>query len=290
VLDGLDTIQAWDEVIALDPRLGRGLADQQLDRALEAFGDFADLKSPTRTGHSRGVAELASAAGTSLGIAADDVHTLRRAALLHDIGVIGVPSSVWNDPRHWSLTQRERARMHPYLTERMLTRVPGLAEVSRCAAQHHERLDGSGYPHGTTGDQLPVTSRLLATADVYHALREPRPHRAALSADAAATVLRDEAREGRLDGEAVNAVLAAAGHRVRRRAQLPAGLTPREAEVLVELARGRSNPDIAAALSISRKTVSSHLEHVYAKAGVRTRAEAALFAMRSGLVGPLPEG
>ena len=289
VLAGLDTIQAWEEVIALDPRLGHGLSDDQLDGALEAFADFADLKSPTRAGHSRGVAALAADAGARLGLGSDDVRTLRRAALVHDIGVIGVPSSVWDDPHHWSLAQRERARMHPYLTERMLARVPGLAEISRCAAQHHERLDGSGYPHGSSGDALPLASRVLAAADVYHALREPRPHRTAVPADATVTVLRDEARQGRLDGEAVNAVLAAAGHRVRRRAQLPAGLTPREVEVLVELARGRSNPEIASALSISRKTVSTHLEHVYAKAGVSTRAEAALFAMRSGLVGPLPD-
>ena len=174
VLAGLDTIQAWDEVIALDPRLGHGLSDDELDRALEAFADFADLKSPTRAGHSRGVAALAADAGARLGLGSQDVRTLRRSALVHDIGVIGVPSSVWDDPHHWSMAQRERARMHPYLTERMLARVPGLAEISRCASQHHERLDGSGYPHGSTGDALPPASRVLAAADVYHALREPR--------------------------------------------------------------------------------------------------------------------
>jgi DNA-binding CsgD family transcriptional regulator len=96
--------------------------------------------------------------------------------------------------------------------------------------------------------------------------------------------MRNEVRAGRLDGDAVQAVLEAGGHRVRRRAGLPSGLTAREAEVLVLTGRGRSNPEIAAELHVSRKTVSSHLEHIYAKLGVKTRTEAALFAMRHGLL------
>lgn len=97
-------------------------------------------------------------------------------------------------------------------------------------------------------------------------------------------MLRDEVAAGRLDGDAVGAVLKAAGHRVRRRAGLPGGLTPREVDVVVQLARGRSNPEIAELLGVSRRTVTSHLEHVYTKLGVSGRTEAALFAMRHGLV------
>lgn len=288
ILAGLDDILAWDEVIALDPSLGLALTDDQLDKALEAFADFADLKSPFRIGHSRGVAALAVDAAVSLGFAGGELTVLRRAALVQDIGMIGVPSLVWNAPQRWSLSQLERARTHPYLTERMLARTPALAQVGHCASMHHERLDGSGYPHGLRGNAIPMSARILAAADVYHALRESRPHREALSADEAAGVMREEARAGRLNGEVVNAVLGAAGHRVRRRAELPSGLTPREAAVVVCLARGSSNPQIAAALCVSRKTVSSHLEHIYAKLGVSTRTEAALFAMQHGLVGDLP--
>ncbi|HKN51482.1 MAG TPA: HD domain-containing phosphohydrolase, partial [Amycolatopsis sp.] len=163
----------------------------------------------------------------------------------------------------------------------MLARVPALAAVAKCAAQHHERLDGTGYPHGLTADALPMTSRLLAAADVYHALGEPRPYRSPVPA--ATEVLAAEVRAGRLDGEAVDAVLGAAGQPVRRPAANRTGLTARETEVLVYLARGLSNPQIAAALTVSRKTVSSHLEHIYAKLGVSTRTQAALFAMKHGL-------
>jgi HD-GYP domain-containing protein (c-di-GMP phosphodiesterase class II) len=291
VLAGLDEVEAWDEVIALEPSLGEPLSDERLDRALEALADFADLKSPHRLGHSRGVASLAGGAAAALGLGAADAELARRAGLVHDLGMIGVPSGVWDETRRWSLAQRERARTHPYLTERMLARPPALAAIGHCASLHHERLDGSGYPRGLRGEAIPVPARLLAAADVYHALREPRPHRDALAGDDAVRVVRDEVRAGRLDGEAVNAVLAAAGHRVRRRAGLPGGLTRREAEVLVLLARGLTNPEIAGELTVARKTVSSHLERIYAKLAVTTRTEAALFAMRHGLVpAPVPTG
>ena len=289
ILDGLGGISAWEEVISLDPGLGTGLSEEHLDRALAAFADFSDLKCPLRLGHSRGAAELAALAGARLGLPDADLVMLRRAALIKDIGMIGVPSGVWDEPGEWSLAQRERARTHPYLTERMLARVPLLADVGRCAALHHERLDGSGYPHGLRADAISLPVRILGAADVYQALRQPRPHRPALDAPGAEQVMREEVRAGRLDGESVHAVLEAGGHRVRRRAALPSGLTPREVEVLVRLGQGRSNPEIAAELHVSRKTVSSHLEHIYAKLGVNTRTGAALFAMRHGLAGTVGE-
>ena len=289
ILNGLTAISAWDDVIALDPQLGSVLTDDQLDQALTAFADFADLKSPLRLGHSRGVAELATRAGTTLRLPADHLVMLRRAALVHDIGMIGIPSGVWDEPREWSISQRERARTHPYLAERMLARTPALAQVGHCASLHHERLDGSGYPRGLRGNAISLPARILAAADVYNALRQPRPHRPALENSDAEQAMRNEVRAGRLDGDAVQAVLQAAGHRSRRRPGLPSGLTAREAEVLVRLGQGQSNLEIAAELHVSRKTVSSHLEHIYTKLGVRTRTEAALFAMRHGLIGAAGE-
>jgi HD-GYP domain-containing protein (c-di-GMP phosphodiesterase class II) len=286
ILRDLDDVVAWDEVIALDPALGRVLSDSELEIALEALADFADLKSPWRLGHSRGVAQLAGSAGGKLGLADHDVTLLRRSALVHDLGVIGVSSTVWDETRPWSPAQRERARTHPYLTERMLARSGALAALGKCASMHHERLDGSGYPHGLAGDAIPLTARVLAAADVLHALGEPRPHRAPYPPDVAEQMLRAEVLAGRLDGVAVNAVLEGAGRRVRRRVELPGGLTPREAEVLVLLGRGLSNAEIARQLTLSGKTVSAHLEHIYRKLDVSTRTQAAMFAMRYGLLDP----
>jgi len=213
------------------------------------------------------------------------VTAVRRAALVQDLGRLGVPNSIWDKAGALSEAQLERVRLHPYLTERILAAAPGLAPLGALAAQHHERLDGSGYPKALRAEVLGTPARILAAADVYQALVEPRPHRPARSVEDAASELRLMASGGGLDGEAVNAVLAAAGHRVRIRPALPAGLTPREAEVLQHLARGRSNKEIAAALYITPKTVANHVEHIYAKIEVSSRAGASLFAMHHGLLG-----
>ncbi len=156
LLDGIGELSAWEEVIALDPSLGAPMDPALFDEALATFGDFADLKDPTRTGHSRSVASLAGGAALLLGLPTAEVENLRRAGWVHDVGVIGVSSTVWTEPGPWSLAQRERARAHPYLTERMLARSPALRRIGQCAALHHERLDGSGYPKGLTASSLPV--------------------------------------------------------------------------------------------------------------------------------------
>jgi DNA-binding CsgD family transcriptional regulator len=174
--------------------------------------------------------------------------------------------------------------MHVYLTERTLSFSPALRPLGEVAAMHHERLDGSGYSKGLTGDAIGPTARLLAAADCYHALREPRPHRPARDADQAAAAITDEVRAGRLDSHAVDMVLRAAGHAPKRRRTWPAGLTTREVEVLRLLARGFSHREIADQLVISRRTAGHHVEHIYAKIGVSNRARASLFAIKHGLV------
>ena len=283
ILLGADE-SSWDEVIRADPALGERLDDNELDEALAVLGDYTDLKSPWFAGHSRGVAELAGGAAEALGLPAEVVRTIRRAGFVHYLGVMGVSNAVWDHPGTLGPTDRERVRSHPYLAQRTLARVPSLVPISQLAGMHHERLDGSGYPAGLKGETIPLPARVLAAADLYHTRREHRPHRPALSSSDAAAALRDEVAAGRLDGKSVDAVLRAAGHRVRSRPQGPAGLTPREVEVLVQLARGARNREIADALGISSKTVSAHLERIYVKAGVTTRAAATIFAMRHGLL------
>jgi HD-GYP domain-containing protein (c-di-GMP phosphodiesterase class II) len=275
----------WQEVIDAEPSLERVVTGAELDSTLEAMGDLVDMKSPQMSGHSRGVANLAAEAGRISGLPEGELIALRRAGFLHDLGRLGISNSIWDKPGPLTAAETERARLHPYLTDRMLAGVPALARSRELAANHHERLDGSGYPRGIGAAQLTAADRLLAAADVYHAMTEPRAHRPARSEGEAADELRAEVRAGRLDGDAADAVLRAAGHRVRARREWPAGLTSREVEVLGLLARGFSNKQIAQRLVIAPKTVSNHLEHIYLKIDVSSRASATYFAMQHGLVG-----
>jgi HD-GYP domain-containing protein (c-di-GMP phosphodiesterase class II) len=285
VFDGLAEDSSWDDVIAAEPALAIRLGDTEFGAALEAIADFADVKSPFTIGHSRAVADLAGEAATIAGLGEPAAKSVRRAGLVHDLGRLGVPNTIWDKKSPLSRAESERVRMHPYLTERTLASSPALAPLAAIAAQHHERLDGSGYPRGLAGAALTTEGRLLAAADFYQAKTEPRPHRAACSAADAAAALRAEVRAGRLDGDATSAVLAAAGHRSPRRKAWPAGLTGREVEVLRLLSAGLSNREIAARLVISVKTAGHHVEHIYAKTGTGNRSMASLFAASHGLIG-----
>jgi len=283
ILDDLDGVRAWSGVIQSEPSLAVMLDADAFDAALLAVADFVDLKSPYTLGHSGAVAALAEAAATALGL---EPQTLRRAGLLHDLGRLGVSNSILDKHGPLGMGELERIRMQPYFTDRMLKQSTALAPYADIVVQHRERLDGSGYPRALAGAAISVPGRVLAAADAYQAMREPRPHRPAHSAEQAEALLRGEVRSGRFDRDAVEAVLAAAGHRVGRRREGPAGLTGREVEVLQLLARGLSTKQIAGRLFVSPKTAGNHIEHIYSKIGVTNRVGASLFAVQHGL---LPE-
>jgi HD-GYP domain-containing protein (c-di-GMP phosphodiesterase class II) len=196
-----------------------------------------------------------------------------------------VPARVWLKAAALNDSEWEQVRLHPYYAERVLARPATLAKLAAIAGQHHERLDGSGYHRGTRAAALSPQAKILAAAESYQNKIEARPHRAALSAEAAADALKREVRDGKLDGDAVAAVLAAAGHRVAVKREMVAGLTEREIDVLRAIARGQSMKETARALGISPKTVDNHTQSVYAKIGVKTRGGATLFAIEHGLVG-----
>ena len=280
----IESATTWDAVIAAEPDLEVVLTDEELDAALAAMANFADLKSPYTLGHSVAVAELAGAAARVAELPDADAAQVRRAGFVHDLGRLGVSNAIWDKRGELTPAELERVRLHPYLTERMLASSAALAPLGAVAVQHHERLDGSGYPRGASGESLTPTGKILAAADTYRAKLEPRPHRRELTPEEAASYLRTEVKAGRLDGDAADAVLRAAGHPVRRRRAWPAGLTSREVEVLRLAALGLSNREIADRLVISRKTAANHVEHIYAKIGVSNRARASLFAVRNGLI------
>ena len=282
-LQRLDDEDPWEAVLAAEPEPVRVVKADRLGRVAEAFADMTDLKSTFTLGHSSGVAELATNAAERLGV--PDVGSVRLAGLLHDLGRTAVGAGVWEKPGQLSTTEWEQVRLHPYHTERILARSTALEPLARIAAMHHERQDGSGYHRAASAAETPVSARLIAAADAYHAMTERRPHRAALGPDEAAGVLAEQARDGRFDPECARAVLEAAGRsRATTRGAWPAGLSDREVEVLRLVAAGSSNREVAQALVISQRTAEHHVQHIYAKIGVSTRAAAAMFAMQHGLL------
>ena len=282
-LGQLDREAEWDDVLAAEPEPIAYVDD--IDQALGVVADYVDIKSAWTRGHSRRVADLAENAGRALGMSDMRCRDLSRAALVHDLGRVGVENGIWDKPERLATWQWEKVRLHPYLTGRILSRCPALAGLGDVASSHHERLDGSGYHRQTNREQTPEDAMVLAAADVMAALTADRPHRVRFDLEEAAGLMHDEVEAGRLDPDAVAAVVSAAGGPpMSAMAVNPGGLTDREVEVLRLIARGQTNRVIGEELYISPKTVGRHVENIYVKIGVSTRAGAALYAMEQRLL------
>lgn len=286
----LEKTDPWDAVLELESVPRWTLSDDQLESALTVVADFIDLKSPYMAGHSRRCAKLCNEAAGVLGFTDDAATAIRRAALVHDLGTTAIPNSIWDKPGPLTRAEFDRVERHPMLTEQMLRRSPVFAELNPIAAAHHERRDGSGYHKRVASDGIDLAAGILAAADVYVGITTDRADRPALSDQQAAGELRRLATEGRIDGRAVNGVLAAAGHEERsapkgRPQKGPGGLSGREIEVLRLAAQGLTTRAIAEQLFISPKTADRHIQNTYTKIGVSTRGAAALWAMQHGVVG-----
>jgi HD-GYP domain-containing protein (c-di-GMP phosphodiesterase class II) len=278
----LDDPSPWNVAMASELGPHRTVSGEAIDEALRAIAHVTDLKCRFTRSHSTGVAALAGAAARKLGLGAETEQALARAGLVHDVGRVAVTAAIWDKPGPLTDTERESIRLHTYVGERVLSRAPSLSAVAEIATLAHERLDGSGYHRRLPAAACSPAARVLAAADVYQALREARPHRAAVGADQAAHELSAMVRNGLLCPDAVGAVLAAAGH-ASRPPERPSGLTDREVEVLRLVARGLTNKEIANTLDISVKTAGHHVQHVLEKLGVTTRAAATMVAMKTGL-------
>jgi HD-GYP domain-containing protein (c-di-GMP phosphodiesterase class II)/DNA-binding CsgD family transcriptional regulator len=282
VLSDLDGADEWETALASEPEPVTTVGPDALDAVLTSFADFADLKSPWIRGHSRRVASLVEGAGRLAGLDDGVCDDLRRAGLVHDLGRVAVENGIWDKPGPLTTAEWEQVRLHAYYTERILDRCRSLASILAPASSHHERLDGTGYHRSLHAEALSRGDRILAAADVFAALTADRPHRPAYGEEEASRLLEVEAG---LDGDAVACVLAAAGRRPGPSpAGWPAELTDREVEVLRLIARGRSNREVAQQLFISPKTVGRHVENLYRKIGVSSRAAAAVFAMEHELL------
>ncbi len=272
-----------EQLAQLEQFLGSEARELEILTIATTFGEVADLQSPYTRGHASKVAKICEAAATAIGLDPTTRMQLVLAAHLHDVGHLAVPTGVWLR-RQWSATERAQAAIHPAVTERVLASVPALHAVAQIAGAHHERLDGGGYHRGLGSTELAPAARLLAAADMLCALGEARPHRPALTATQITEQMQAAVASRHLDAACVAAVLTAVGRRTPAR-EVPStfNLTARELEILRLLITGQTNKEMAATLGISARTVQHHTIHVYEKLGVRTRAAAALLAVRAGL-------
>jgi HD-GYP domain-containing protein (c-di-GMP phosphodiesterase class II) len=274
------TILALEPASALPP-----VTEAMIDNVALAFADFIDLKSRYIAAHSRRVGAVAEQLARAMGCAEAEVARIRRAGLLHDVGLVAVPSFILDRP--WSAlstAEQDAYRLYPYHGERVLARAPALAPLAEMVGTHQERMDGSGFYRGLSGASISLGARIIAVADRLDQLTHDRPGSPARSVPAALRQLEQEP----LDPAVIAALRRCLGERTTGattpRGGQPAGLTEREVEVLRLAARGHTRREIGRRLSISENTVRHHLEHIYNKTGASNRVSATLFAMEHGLL------
>jgi HD-GYP domain-containing protein (c-di-GMP phosphodiesterase class II) len=278
--DAMREEEVWSSVLDLEPGPPRFVNEAQLDDFALALADIVDLKAATASVHSRETADIADRLARRLRLADHEITLTRRAARVHDVGMVAVPTFLMESGIRWSETEFEKYRLHPYYTERILARSEVLRPIGEVAASHHENVDGSGYHRSLAGTQLSLPSRIVATASAYIEALE------GMSRDAEKALATIKERR-RLDPDclaALSAEVTGESAPGQPRRSWPAGLTEREVEVLRLIASGNNLKETAAQLVISDHTARHHLESIYGKAGVSSRAGVTLFAVENGLL------
>jgi HD-GYP domain-containing protein (c-di-GMP phosphodiesterase class II) len=273
-------------ILAMQPPTSadRMVADQ-IEVVCEALADLVDIKTHESWNHSRIVAAVAVGMGRYLGLGEAEQTRLRRAALVHDLGNVAIPFRILEKGDRRSASEWEYYRLHSYYTQRVLERVEPLHELAPAAAATHEWINGQGYHRQLIGEQIPLHGRILAVADTYAQLTQRQDDQ--LEPEEALRKMRPSVGT-QFDGSCYDALAASLTSvqlvkRTGRERRELSELTEREAEVLRLLAQGQSNPQIAKALVISRKTVEHHLEHIYNKIGVTCRTSAVVYAVQHGI-------
>jgi len=279
-------LDAWPVAAAQVSGAMSGTTDD-LDALAALLADYGDLKLPGDFMSSRKVAEIAALTASILGFDTQSERHLARAALLHGLGRVAVPNATLERRGPLSEADEEHIRLVPHWTERILKRAPKFEGEASLASRAFERLDGSGYPRGLSAPNLDGAARALQAC--VFVVTASRLEGSGKGASGASDQIAREVAAGRLDADSVTAVMTACGMPRRTlpsqaMASSPQVVTQREREVLGHLARGRSNKEIAQKLGISPSTAGTHVENLYRKLGVSTRAAAALIASKWGLV------
>ena len=180
---------------------------QAVEDILRAICKAIEAKDGYTEGHIDRTARLASAIGFRLGLPTAEIETLKAGALLHDVGKIGICDAILNKPGQLSRPEMAVMKTHPVIGEHICQPLHPVRALVRIIRNHHERLDGTGYPDGLKGDQIPIGTRVVCVTDIYDALSTDRPYRLGLPRDQVRSILRDEARRGWWDSDIVEATI-----------------------------------------------------------------------------------
>jgi putative nucleotidyltransferase with HDIG domain len=188
--DSYNTDSPADGSAAFEPQDSMLIADAALlDRIAEGFSQVIDAKSPWTYRHSEGVAKISAGIAQIMGYNAEEVRYVRRAALVHDVGKLGISNLILDKPGKLTPEEITEMRRHTFYTYQILSQVNGFRDLAELAAAHHEQLDGKGYHRGLDASQLNTSARILAVADVYEALTAKRPYRQDLTTEEVRTIL-----------------------------------------------------------------------------------------------------
>lgn len=253
---------------------------QGLDEVALAFGDVVDLKTVRSLGSARRGYHLAQGTATQLGLDFHIVADAGRAAALRDVGKAAISNAILDKSGELTRAELDELQLHAYHSERTLARAPALAQTAALAGLHHEHEDGSGYHRGLPGKAIPVGGKVLCAVEAFLAATQR-----GMSNEVALSRVEGLARRGTLNGDVVQSLAAvvSGGRRPWARSR-PAGLSERQVEVVRLLSEGLSNKQIAGRLVVSPRTAEHHVQDIYAKIGVSSRAAVALFAMEHQLL------
>ncbi len=204
--EGLNEVDLQQRIERIEPasKVVR-IDEQRLDTIAEAFAQVVDAKSHYTYGHSARVAIYTEAVATALGLPRERVRWLRRGALLHDIGKLGVSNAVLDKPGKLDADEWEQVKAHAAYSEQILSRLDIFSELAFVAAAHHERLDGKGYPRGIAADRIPLATRIITVADIFDAITAERPYRGPIPVTDAIAMMEKE-RDAAIDGACLDAL------------------------------------------------------------------------------------
>lgn len=254
----------------------------QINLIFESFSDMVDIKSSYTTGHSRKMSEVVKLSSDLLGFNKERTQELVVASLCHNLGLTSVPNGILDKPAKLSFAEKKKIELHPYFTYLVLDNELLFRNIIGPAIHHHEKPDGSGYYKGLDAKTLTDADQLVMLADILIALQSDRSHRKAYSKLESHKIVKEEFISKKGNPKLIQALFSTIDSKKKFKITNKFSLTDREIEISIELSKGLTRKEVGANLHISDRTVQHHIQHIYDKTGINSRAVLVLLAKDSG--------